>query len=266
MRTILESSKTKLARRVIEIFEFFDGETQTARAADIVRRYGHPASSTAELLTSLVEMGLLYKDTRSRLYSPTPRLAALGGAAQPEIIRDGRLFAFADRFARTSRYGIALFGMVGTHVQMFRWTPGGTASSAAFGCGASERLAASTAGLLIISTLPADQGRRLLWRLNAEAPAEEKFSPSEMAARVAEYGRKGHATGPAGFSPDTQVTAVLLPFRDDGRPLALGAIHPAHATVDADALVASLTRGIDQCLSPEERGQITDLGPRAIAV
>ena len=75
MATVLESNKTKIAKRVIEVFEFFDQGSPSATVMDIVRRYRRPQSSTSELLASLVEMGLLYKDMRSRSYSPTPRLA-----------------------------------------------------------------------------------------------------------------------------------------------------------------------------------------------
>lgn len=252
MATVLESNKTKIAKRVIEVFEFFDQGCPKATVMDIVRRYDRPQSSTSELLASLVEMGLLYKDARSRSYSPTPRLATLGTSAQPEMIRDGRLFAFMDRLAYSTRHAVALFGMVGTHAQIFRWSAGADPATRDLGCGASEALSSSAAGLLLLSTLPSEQANRMLWRLNAEAPADAKFNPGEFGDRVSAFRRQGHATGVAGFLPDAQITAALLPRSADERPLALGLVYPASATVDADALVATLSHGIAQCAAPED--------------
>ena len=62
----VESNKAKIAKRVIEVLEFFDVEHPQATVMDIVRRYNRPQSSTSELLSSLVGLGLLYKDAYSR--------------------------------------------------------------------------------------------------------------------------------------------------------------------------------------------------------
>ena len=250
MATMIGSNKTKIAKRVIEIFEFFENGRDEATVMDIVRCYGRPQSSTSELLASLVEMGLLYKNPRLRTYRPTPRLATLGASAQPALVRDGRLFAFMDRLARSSRHGVALFGQVGIHAQVFRWAAGHQSAAAAkIGSGSVERLSASAAGQLLLSTLSNDEAGRILRRLNAEAEEHERFSYPAMMERVALWQRQRHATGEAGFAPDLRVTAVLLPTGADERPLAAGVVYPASSSIDADALVATLRNGIEQCLA-----------------
>jgi DNA-binding IclR family transcriptional regulator len=245
----LESNKAKIAKRVIEVLEFFGARNQPATVMDIARRYGRPQSSTSELLSSLVEMGLLYKDPASRSFTPTPRLATLGVAGQPEIIRDGRLFNYMDRLAQTTRETVALFGMVGTHVQVFRCIAGARALPQDIGCGASELLSASTAGLLLLSTMSGEQSRGVLWRLNAESAAEAKFDHAEMVERVARFRRQGHATGDAGFVPGMELSAVLLPRTAGDRPLALGVLHPANAPHDSEALIETLKHGVSQVYS-----------------
>jgi len=249
--TVLESNKTKIAKRVIEIFEFFDNRNSQATVMDIVRCYDRPQSSTSELLASLVEMGLLYKDQRSRTYHPTPRLASLGSSAQPDIVRDGRLFAFMDRLAKSSRHFVALFGRVGTHVQIFRLSDGRrqTGGGADIGSGSSERLSESAAGQLLLATLSNDEAGKILRRLNAEAAEDDKFSYPAMLNRVSLWQRQGHATGDAGFGSGMRVTAVLLPTGGYDRALAVGVIYPAASAVDPDALVATLRNGIEQCVA-----------------
>lgn len=252
MAAALEPNKAKIAKRVIEVFEFFNENSQQATVMDIVRRYGRPQSSTSELLATLVEMGLLYKDSRSRYYSPTPRLAALGISAQPDIIRNGHLFAFMDRLAQTTRQSVALFGMVGTNVQIFRLAAGPEPLLREIGYGACEQLSASAAGLLLLSTLPSEQVSRMLWRLNAEAPQDEKFNPAAIRDHVTGLRRQGHAVGHAGFCPGLQMIATLLPRDHSERPLALGLLYPAHAaSIDVEALVGTMNRGIAQCTKPD---------------
>ncbi len=251
MATVLEPNKTKIAKRVFEIFEFFCDNGQKATVMDIVRRYGRPQSSTSELLSSLVEMGLLYKDPRSRSYTPTPRIAALGTSAQPEIIRDGGLFTLMDRLAEQTGKSVALFGMVGTHVQVFRLSSGIEPIAHKIAYGASEQISASTAGLLLLSTFAPDQAARMLWRLNAEAEAHDKFDLCELKERVAAFRRQGHAVGSAGFAPGVQVAATLLPRSSIRRPLALGVIYPECVDADTGALIATMNQGIAKCAAPQ---------------
>lgn len=244
MAMALDSNKTKIARRVIEVFEFFASEQRRATVMDIVRRYDRPQSSTSELLGALVEMGLLYKDPQSRSYAPTPRLAAFGFASQPEPIASGRLFAFMDRLAQTTRSGVGLFGIVGTHVQVFRWAQATDQPVADLGCGASELLSSSPVGLLLLSSLGLRQAGKVLWRLNAEAAPDDTFNLAEANEAVARYAQVGSATGPSGFVPNTRVTAILLPDTLGERRLALGVVYRDGAAVDPDALLATLDHGV----------------------
>ena len=95
--TSLFANKAKTARRVVEVLEFFDEQNRHVTVMDIVRRYNRPQSSTSELLASLVDLGLLYKDPSSRSYTLTPRAAILGSMSQPSLVRDGSLSMLIDR-------------------------------------------------------------------------------------------------------------------------------------------------------------------------
>lgn len=247
MAVALESNKTKIAKRVIEVFEFFAAEKREATVMDIVRRYERPQSSTSELLSALVEMGLLYKDAQSRSYRPTPRLATLGAASQPEPIASGRLFDYMERLAQTTRCGVGLFGIVGTHVQIFRWADAAAPARAGLACGASAPLSSSAVGLLLLSSLGLSQASRLLWRLNAEADEASRFDLADINQTVARCGQTGHVTGVSGFDPSLQVTAVLMPPEFGDRGLALGVAYEPGAAIDPEALIATLMHGARQC-------------------
>ena len=241
----VESNKAKIAKRVIEVLEYFDDENREATVMDIVRRYERPQSSTSELLSCLVDLGLLYKDPVSRTYTPTPRAAVIGTSAQPYIIRSGRMSAVIERLVAQTGLSVAMFGMVGLNTQIFSWCAGNRVvrmndPRGGFANGAQESLAHSAAGTLLLSTVPQPRRDGLLRRLNAEAAADRKFAIADMAAQVQACQDQGYAVGPAGFGAQADVCTVLVPEQPENQPLALGFIYEPSAQIDPDALVACL--------------------------
>jgi DNA-binding IclR family transcriptional regulator len=235
-----ESNKAKIANRVIEVLDFFDDNHQQATVMDIVRRYNRPQSSTSELLSSLVNLGLLYKDPTTRSYSPTPRAALLGSITQPDMIRDGRLVSIVDRLVAQTGLGVAVFGMVGLNVQIFSWRNGtatlGTARWQGFGSGLQERMSDSAAGQLLLSTIAQPRRDGTIRRLNAEAAEDRKFAFAEMATGVEAIRDAGFAHGPAGFGSIADCAAILLPGQPSNRPIALGFVYEPSDQIDPQAL------------------------------
>lgn len=249
-----ESNKAKIANRVIEVLDFFDDNHTEATVMDIVRRYNRPQSSTSELLSSLVNLGLLYKDPVSRSYSPTPRAALLGSVAQPDYIRDGQLIAMVDRLVAQTGLAIAVFGMVGLNVQIFSWRGGkstlGTSHSQGFSSGMQERMTDSAAGLLLLSTVLQPRRDGMIRRLNAEAAEDKKFSFPEMVSRVEQVKQAGYACGVAGFGSIADTCAVLLPDQSPNRPLAIGFVYEPSHQVDPEALRKLLSGTVSRCNEP----------------
>lgn len=255
MRSI-ESNKAKIANRVVEVFDFFDENHTEATVMDIVRRYGRPQSSTSELLSSLVNLGLLYKDPQTRSYSPTPRAAMLGTATQPEIVRNGSLMKLIDRLVTQTGLGVAVFGMVGLNAQIFSWHGGtttiGTGRSQGFGSGLLERMSDSAVGQLLLSTI--DQPRRdgTIRRLNAEATDDRKFAFAEMSAQIDAIRNAGQVSGQAGFGTISDTCAILLPGQPKNRAIAIGFVYEPSAQIDQQALTALLVSAVSRCTEQPE--------------
>jgi DNA-binding IclR family transcriptional regulator len=260
-----DPNKSKTARRVIEILEFFDAHGRHATAMEIARHYRRPQSSTWELLTSLVEMGLLIKDPESRMFRPTPRAALLGSMFQPRLVRDGRLFMMADGLRAATGLGVAIIGMAGLDAQVHRWMPGarstaGDIDPSPLSGGAQAPLHQSAAGWLLLATVPPGRRDGMLRRLRAEAQEDERFSVSEIAARAQSCGRQKIAIGPAGFDLAAEMCAVLLPLEPDESPLALGMVYAPDEEVDRAALSALLLRAVTRCA--EDLRNVVDIPPR----
>ncbi|RJF91197.1 helix-turn-helix domain-containing protein [Sphingomonas cavernae] len=252
---LVESNKAKIAKRVIEVLEFFDDEHPQATVMDIVRRFDRPQSSTSELLSSLVDLGLLYKDPCSRSYSPTPRAAMLGCSTQPGMIRDGRLTGLIDRLSAQTGLGVAVFGMVGLKTQIYSWRAGTrtvrTSGSAGFCGGQQEHLSDCAAGWLLLSTVAQPRRDGMIRRLNAEASPERKFAFADMAACVQQCREVGHASGVAGFGSIADATAILLPGLPENQPLAVGFVYEPSEQIDPSTLLRSLTDAVARCVDEQ---------------
>lgn len=245
------SNKAKIAKRVIEVLEFFDDSHREATVMDVVRRYNRPQSSTSELLSSLVELGLLHKDPYNRSYSLTPRAALLGNAGQSGAVRDGRLVRLVDRLAAQTGLSVAIFGMVGLNAQMIDWRRGVRGQDCALLGGTQTPLAYSAAGWLLLSTVAQQRSDGMVRRLIAEAPEERKFAFAEMATELHKCRDLGHARGPVGFGAKGETLCVLLPDIDPAHPLAIGFVYAADAGTKAQALLDCLNDAVHHCLGGE---------------
>ena len=245
------AGKAKTAKRVIEIFEYFDDGHRQATVMDIVRRYKRPQSSTSELMANLVEMGLLYKDPLTRTYTPTPRVAILGAVAQPSAVRDGRLWTQIEKLSGQSGLSVALLGMVGPKAQVFHGVVGARAGNAQLRGGAQASLVDTAAGLLFLSTLSSDRRDGMLRRLNAEASAERKFDLNAVRDRVEVCARDGFVVGAAGFGVSAQMCAVLAPLEAGERPLALGFVYPPSNDIHVEDLVSLLNVSVRSCVDAD---------------
>lgn len=261
------SNKAKIARRVIEVLEYFDDDHREATVMDIVRRYDRPQSSTSELLSSLVDLGLLHKDPYSRSYSLTPRAALLGSSGQSPFVRDGSLVRLTDRLVAQTGLPVAVFGMVGLNVQIVNWRPGLRALPSAckgIAGGMQRPLVESAAGWLLLSTVQQPRRDGMVRRLNAEAADDRKFSVSEMSQALQHCRDKGHAHGPAGFGTPAHTMARLLPTGEDEHPLAVGFVYDPEEHRDSDSLLACIDDAIRMTVgAPGELAQVEKLATAA---
>lgn len=244
------SNKAKIARRVIEVLEYFDDAHREATVMDIVRRYNRPQSSTSELLSSLVELGLLHKDPYTRSYRLTARAALLGTSGQEEMVRDGRLVRLMDRLAAQTGLSISLTSMVGLDSQVIVWRHGPRAPACTrdlFG-GCKEPLSRNSPGLLMLSTVSPSRCEGMVRRLNAEAGAAHKFSVPDVLARIAALRGRTYTFGHAGFGSEAQSLCVLVPNQPEDHPLVISLVYGADEKMNPDGLVQSVSEAMRACL------------------
>jgi DNA-binding IclR family transcriptional regulator len=247
--------KGKSVRRTIDVLEYMAAKNAGVTVMDVARALSIPQSTTSELLVALVDMGIAARDISSKYYSATPRLAAIGLAAQPPLLAEGSVFRAIDDFAARTGLIVGLFGINDTKVQPC-WMSGMAVTGrrgAVISSGldpqdlfrdASVHLAAGSIGLMLLSSLGEERSSRLLWRIRAETSGQEKSSHSELCHSVRLIREKGSASGLSGFSKELAATAVMLPSHYGEQPLALAALYPRASFIDTHALARALIQNL----------------------
>ncbi len=246
------SNKAKIAKRVIEVLEFFDDSHPEATVMDIVRRYGRPQSSTSELLASLVDLGMLHKNPYTRSYRPTARAALLGTAGQAGAVRDGRLVRLIDRLVAQTGLSVAVFGKIGVNVQVVSLRQGSRGPEIGLLGGSQTPLAFSAAGWLLLSTVPQQRADGMVRRMIAEAPESRRFAFAEMSETLHRCRAEGHVQGQLGFGTKGQAMAVLVPGGEAENPLAVGFVYPTDAGAKSTALLDCLKDAVGQLRAGDE--------------
>ncbi|GEM_PF-5720184 len=267
--------KGKSVRRTIEVLEFMAQHRAGVTVMDVTRALGIPQSTTSELLGALVDLGVAARDTTSRYYSATPRLAAIGLAAQSPRLADARFFETMGGFARRTGLLIGLFGMNDASIQPY-WVSGvagdkgasqGEIDPGALFRNSTTHLASGAVGLVLLSSLSHDRSSRLLWRIRSEVGEHEKFSHGDLCNSVQSIRERGSASGASGFGMALGATAVMLPSAYGPQPLALAAFYPRASFIDTDALAQAMLQELDGSLgSRDDRADFGSYGRSVQAV
>ncbi len=220
MGRALDPKKIKSAQRVLEVLEYFNGEREEATVMDIARSMGYPQSSTSELLSCLVALGYLHRDRHARTYRPSARVAVIGAWVQPSFFRRGCLLSMMDDLADESGMTVVLATKAGLEVQYIHTVAPHGQEQACWMPGAKGSLLHSTAGRTLISTTETDLVRKMVHRLNAEAPPEQRVSAETLFGDLKQIRDQGYALGL--HETGGGMVTVLLPQATPDEQLVLG--------------------------------------------
>jgi len=206
----LDPKKIKSAQRALEVLEYFSDARPTATVMDIARSMGYPQSSTSELLNCLVSLGYLNRDRDQRTYRPTARVAVIGSSVQPELFRKGRLLAILDHLAEEAGVTVTLAHKVGMSIQHIHVVRGANAPA---DIDASTGLAASAAGKALLATFDPNLVRKLVHRINAEAPeGDDRICAVEFGEALRTVRIQGYALHVNG--DQASLSMLVSPLRD----------------------------------------------------
>lgn len=218
---VADTKMIKSARRVLEVFEYFDQDRRTATVMDIARALGYPQSSTSELLRCLVTLGYLHYNRYKRIYQPTPRVALIGAWVDSDLFRDGVLLPAVDTIVEATGETVLLSSAVNYMVQHIHVVHGTRPDSVIEHVGGTASLLHSAQGRLLLATYSDVHIRSALHRLNADEPdPARRVRPNEWIDELRKLRRQGWAVQ-TGMEGDLGTVSVILRHQRGGQRLVL---------------------------------------------
>jgi DNA-binding IclR family transcriptional regulator len=246
----------KSARRVFEVFEYFDRRRRPLSLKEITDELGYPASSGSALMKSLVTLGYLDYDREGRCYFPTMRIAVLGDWVRDALFGDGDLLAFMERLYRLTGETVILAAQSDLHAQYVHVIRSDEPLQLAVPPGSRRPLAASGMGWVLLA--PKTDAEIEALRRRANAAGGPRLTREALLERVNEVRRQGYAFSKHTVTEGVGVVAALLPRGPFGRTFALGVGGPVTRLEQKEAvIVAELKAGVAR-LAADKNGVSKD--------
>lgn len=211
----------KSAKRVLEVFELFDKLRRPASVTDVANYLGYPASSTAVLLRSLVDLGYMKQDTRDRRYAPTPRIALLGEWVGMATWGEGGISDLMKHVHAATGQVTILAGRLGLDVQYMAIIEPDSGDMT-YMPGTRRPLFHTAAGIAVVASYADAVIGQLARHFNAVHPPEKRVGLPSIMRAVEDTRRRGYARVVDKVRVGRGSVAMLLPLDPlQDRPIAL---------------------------------------------
>lgn len=240
---------SKSATRALEILEYFALVGRPLRTVEIAQALNFHASSTDQLLKTLVDSAYLMFDARKKLYYPSPRLVNFGSWLATNYFGEDRICRLLQFVQQESgeivtfsiRYGSSMqivdfiepLSRAGTVIKGGRVSIIGSVIGTAFLTLCSDREV-----IAVVEEICGESDRRL-------SVAELR----DLLARVSDARRAGFVSGRVVNDADPWALAVPLPAPSSGMKMVLGVASDSKVEQDREkTLVELIHRGIGDWL------------------
>lgn len=236
-------SLARSATRALDILEYFGEVRRPVRAVEIARFFDMRASSTDQLLKTMVDSAHLVFDGKSKTYLPSPRLAGFTGWMTEMFGTDQRLRRLLDDVEERTHAFVTLSTPHDLFMQVLD-----VAMPPDLAAERGTRIAVfgSSVGSAYLSTLNDQEVARLAKR----ARVSKALLPMVM-EQVEQVRRDGFADGP--ITPSGMwATAMPLPASSHTLPLVLGVAGAADLVRNrVEAFTAIMGAAIDKWIAPQ---------------
>src|SRR5215813_11410621 len=177
----MQRTPVKSAARVLEIFEFFNERKGPLSLKDITDRLGYPQSSTTVLLKSLILLGYLNYDRKSRTYLPSLKLASIGSWIADHVVPRGPILELMQELRQQTGETVALAVQNDIYVQYLRVIDSDHLIRFHIPEGSMRLLTHSSFGLLFLSLASNAVAEKTIRHINvAEADPKQRRNVAEL--------------------------------------------------------------------------------------
>jgi DNA-binding IclR family transcriptional regulator len=217
----LQNDQARSIKRTLEVLEYFDEFHPSASVGEIARELGYPQSSTSILLKSLMVLGYLAYDEKTRTYRPTARVAMLGRRIRPYFFGDGNVMAALNELNERTGELIFIAARAGFSIHYIYVVPAINPLRMHLRAGATRPVLGSAIGHLFLSTLPDDEVARTVQRAAQHGPKEPAPDLASILRSVRDIRQKGYVLSDRTMTPGGGVLAMMLPGDAGGEPMAI---------------------------------------------
>jgi DNA-binding IclR family transcriptional regulator len=213
----------KSAARVLEIFEFFDERKGPLSLKEITLRLGYPQSSTTVLLKSLIVLGYLNYDRKSRTYLPSLKLASIGTWIADHVVPKGPVLELMQELRQKTGETVGLAVQNDIYVQYLRVIDSDHLIRFHIPEGSMRLLTHSSFGVLFLSLASNAVADRMIRHINiAEPDPKQRQNIPALLKKIEEIRKAGYCFIPNMPMEGVGTVSMLLPWDMYGRPLAIG--------------------------------------------
>jgi DNA-binding IclR family transcriptional regulator len=219
----MHRAPVKSAARVLEIFEFFNERKGPLSLKEITDRLGYPQSSTTVLLKSLIVLGYVNYDRKSRTYLPSLKLASIGSWIADHVVPRGPILELMQELRQQTGETIGLAVQNDIYVQYLRVIDSDHLIRFHIPEGSMRLLTHSSFGLLFLSLATNATAEKMIRHINAAEPdPKQRQNIPELLKNIEQIRRVGYCFIPNMPMEGAGTVSMLLPWDMYGRPLAVG--------------------------------------------
>lgn len=248
-----DTSTIKTARRIFEVLEYFEQVRRPISLKEIARAYGYPTSSASVLMKSMVTLGYLFYDGYNRTYMPTMRIAQMGNWLKTELFGETAILALADYVWQQTDELVSISTQSDLHAQYIHAIQ--TTKRLRFEVlpGAIRPLAIAGVGRTMLSAHTDIEIERLLRRINATCPPEERMELGPLMQIINGIRRDGYMFSRDIITQGAGVIAMPIPKRSFGRILVLGVGGPVtRLEENEDHILKVMREGIARFITDDD--------------
>lgn len=231
--TSASDAGVKSARRALEILEHLTHDPRPVGFSELADELGYPRSSLHGLLATLVEMGWVELDERTRTYSLGLRVWEAGRAYLHARDLVERARPYMERIRDDLDETVQLAVLDGRDVVYVARVDGSHRLVTSYSVGGRVSAHASAGGKALLALLPADD---VAERFGGDSL--ERYTPHtitavrKLRAELAETGRRGYGIDAEEYTVGVRCVGVPV-FDHDGRPVAALSISVPTVRFDA---------------------------------
>ncbi|MCW0235019.1 MAG: helix-turn-helix domain-containing protein [Ferrovibrio sp.] len=246
------NSTIKTARRIFEVLEYFEQVKRPISLKEISHTFGYPTSSGSVLLKSMVTLGYLFYDGYNRTYMPTMRIAQMGNWLKTELFGESEILALVDFIWQEVDELVSISTQSDLHAQYIHLIPSTKSLRFDVKPGDIRPLAIAGVGRAMLSAHTDAEIERLVRRINATCPVEERIDLSELMTIITDIRRNGYMFSKDIITRGAGVIAMPLPKRSFGRILVLGVGGPnSRLEENEDHILNTMREGIARYLGAD---------------